>query len=406
MKIGIFVYFIPIGKSGGVQQYAEQLVYAMSKYVNSEVVVFCSESNKELFLKYESNMVSVIVLPNRCKYLRALTNNRYIRRSALLLKITQKIFYNKYSAKMMAKLGDYKNMVESRVDVIHFPYQALDRYDFSIPTIISLHDLQHKIYPEFFTKPEIKKRDVYFKKSAKVCTRIIVSFGHVKDDIVKFYEISSSKIDVCGLGYDKKDKVDTSKFLEITKKYNIPEEYFLYPAVTWKHKNHINLVRALNILHNKYCKKIHLVCTGQRTDFYLEIKKEISRLGLKDYVIFTDYLPEQEFQILLKKAKAVVIPTLYEAESIPLIEAMAFGTPVICSNVTVLPEQIGDNEFTFNPNNPENMSEKMYEIVANPDFIDKNMKNSANQIEKLSWNKKIDNFIKSYELTFKCIKNK
>lgn len=406
MKVGIFVYFIPEGKSGGVQQYSQQLVYALSKYVDFEVVVFCSEGNKELFGRYKNNRVSVIVLPKRCKYLRMLTNNRYIRQSQFFSKLSEVMFYNKYSLKIMGWLGDYKNMIENKVDVIHFPYQALDRYSFKIPTLISLHDLQHKIYPEFFTETEIKKRDIYYKKSAELCTRIIVSFGHVRDDIVKFYKIPSGKIDVCGLGYDKNNKVNVGKFSEITRKYGIPEEYLLYPAVTWKHKNHINLINALKILHDKYGKKMHLVCTGQKTEFNFEIEKEINKLGLKDYVVFTNYLPEQEFQVLLKKAKAVVIPTLYEAESIPLIEAMAFETPVICSNATVLPEQIGNDKFVFNPNDPEDMAEKMHKIIDDAYFRDENIKNSIIQIENLSWNKKINNFVSSYKLALEDFRNK
>ena len=224
MKVGIFVYFIPIGKSGGVQRYSEQLISALGKYSNIEVVVFCAPQNKEIFLPYAADKVSIIVLPKRCKYLRVLTNNRYLRQSPFFSALTKKIFYNRYSARIMDWLGDYKHMIEKKVDVIHFPYQVLDRYDFSIPTLITLHDLQQKYFPEFFTKDEIKERDTYFKKSAELCTRVIVSFEHVKKDIVNFYGISPKKIDVCSLGYDIGPSMDTAKFPEILKKYNIPEE--------------------------------------------------------------------------------------------------------------------------------------------------------------------------------------
>lgn len=397
MRIGIFVYLIPIGKSGGVQQYTEQLVYALSKYANDKLVIFCSEENKELFEKYKSDKTSVTVLPRRSKYIRMLTNNRYIRQSRVLYFLSRIIFYNRYSQKLMDRLGDYKNMIEKTVDVIHFPYQALDRYDFKIPTIISLHDLQHKIYPNFFTKKEIKKRDTYYKKSAELCTRIMVSFECIKNDIVNFYKINPEKIDICGLGYDKKVFINADIFPKIQEKYNIPQEYILYPAVTWEHKNHIRLMQAFKILHDKFSKKIHLVCTGSKNDFYLKIKEEIEKLNLDKYVIFTGYLPEQEFNVVLNKARAVVIPTLYEAESIPLIEAMAFGVPVVCSSVTVLPEQIGDGRFIFDPLSPDDMADKIYKIISDKNFIDENIKNSAMQVENIRWNKKINNFINSYK---------
>ncbi|KKP43501.1 MAG: glycosyl transferase group 1 [Parcubacteria group bacterium GW2011_GWA2_33_14] len=396
MKVGIFVYFIPIGKSGGVQRYSEQLISALGKYSNIEVVVFCAPQNKEIFLPYAADKVSIIVLPKRCKYLRVLTNNRYLRQSPFFSALTKKIFYNRYSARIMDWLGDYKHMIEKKVDVIHFPYQVLDRYDFSIPTLITLHDLQQKYFPEFFTKDEIKERDTYFKKSAELCTRVIVSFEHVKKDIVNFYGISPKKIDVCSLGYDIGPSMDTAKFPEILKKYNIPEEYLFYSALTWKHKNHINLIRALKLLHNKYNKKIHLICTGAKSDFYPTIKSEIEKLGLEEYIIFTDFLPEEEFLVLLKKARLVVVPTLYEAGSYPLMEAMVYNVPVICSNVTSLPEQIGDERFIFDPHNIAQMADKMYQMITGETLRAENIENSKQQIKKLEWRNRIIDFIGSY----------
>ena len=397
MKVGIFVYFIPIGKSGGVQRYAEQLTFALGKYSDLEVVVFCAPQNKELFLQYATNKVSIVVLPKRCKYLRALTNNRYIRKSPFFSELAKKIFYNRYSSRIMDWLGDYKHMIEKKVDVIHFPYQVLDRYDFNIPTLITLHDLQQKYFPEFFTKDEIQERDIHFKKSAELASRVIVSFEHVKKDIVHFYGISPGKIDVCNLGYDARPGADTGKFPQILKKYNIPQEYLFYSALTWKHKNHIGLIRALKLLHNTYNKKIHLVCTGAKSDFYSKIRLEIEKLGLEEYITFTGFVSEEELQILLKKAKLVVIPTLYEAGSYPLMEAMIHGAPVICSNVTSLPEQIGDQRFIFDPHNTAHMADKMYQMITDEALRAENIENSKQQIKKLEWRNRIINFTNSYQ---------
>jgi glycosyltransferase involved in cell wall biosynthesis len=397
MRIGIFVYLIPEGKSGGVQQYSQQLVYALGKYSDLQIKVFCSKTNKHLFEGYKGDNVSIIVLPSRCKYLRFVLNNRYIRASKYLTKVVEKLSQNSIFQNVLAFLGDYRRFIEENVDVIHFPYQVLDRYDFKIPTIISLHDLQHKYFPEFFSQSDIQKREIYFKRSAEVCTRIMVSFSHVKEDIVKFYKINPDKIDICGLGYDSKKLDDSVSFQQVQKKYEIPNEYLLYPAVTWRHKNHIRLINAIRVLQNKFNKKIKLICTGQKNEFYTEIEKEIKKLGLKEDVLFTGFLQEGDFEVLLKNAKLVVIPTLYEAESIPLIEAMAFGTPVICSNVTVLPEQIGDKRFIFDPYNSENIADKINELISNPILLKENIQNGVKQIGNIKWEKKINNFVESYK---------
>ncbi|OGZ65391.1 MAG: hypothetical protein A3C50_03560 [Candidatus Staskawiczbacteria bacterium RIFCSPHIGHO2_02_FULL_43_16] len=398
MRVGIFVYFMPEGKSGGVQQYAQQLIYALGNYSDVEVKVFCSADNKKLFEVYESSKVSLVVLSRRCKYLRFFVTNKYIRQSSLLSAVWDWLLKTKFYPWLLHTAGDYKRCIEKSVDVIHFPYQALDRYDFNIPTVISLHDLQHKIFPEFFTKEDIKKRDIYGKKSAELATRIMASFMHIKEDIVKFYGITPEKIDICGLGYDNESAIDTAEFPAIQKKYGIFGEYLIYPSVTWKHKNHINLVRALELLHKTYGRKITLVCTGSKNDFYPVIETEIKKLGLEKFVIWTGFIPETDLKILLKKSAAVIIPTLYEAESIPLIEAMALGAPVVCSSATVLPEQIGgDARFIFDPHKPEDMAEKINAMVTDEKLRQENIQNSAKQMGSLQWQKKIVNFVDSYK---------
>ncbi len=398
MKIGIFVYLLPEGKSGGVQQYAQQVVYALGKYSSHQVVVFCSPVNKHLFAAYEGLGVSLVVLPAYVKYVRFLVTNRFIRQNAFLSAVWEKLLGTNWYPWLLALLGDYKNVIEKSVDVVHFPYQALDRYDFTIPTVISLHDLQHKIFPEFFNAEEIMQRDIYFKKSAQLATRVLASFQHIKDDIVKYYAIPAEKIDICGLGYENESQIDTADFESICKKHGITGQYIIYPSVTWKHKNHVNLVRALKILHEKHNSNMKLVCTGSKNDHYPVIEAEIKKLGLENSVIFTGFIPEHDLKVLLKKSAAVVIPTLYEAESIPLIEAMALATPVVCSDVTVLPEQIGgDKRFIFDPYSVEDMAEKIHTITTDEKLRQENMENSRRQIENLAWSKKVTNFVASYQ---------
>lgn len=294
-------------------------------------------------------------------------------------------------------LGGYIEKAKKMVDVITFPYQCLDRYNLDIPALISLHDIQQEHYPEFFTRREIKWRAIICRRSAELSTWVIVSYEHIKKDIVKFYNLPSDKTDVCGWGFEKPPDVNEEGFLLVRNRYNIPEEYIIYSAQTWPHKNHIRLIQALNVLHKKYNKKISLVCTGKKNKYYKNIKKEIISLNLDRHIIFTDYVSDNELLVLLKKAQASVIPTLYEAGSYPLVEAMAVGTPIICSNVTSLPEQIGDRKFTFNPYDVEELASKLYMILTDKESIKENIASGKVQIGKLSWDKKILNLIDSYK---------
>jgi len=397
MRLGIFAYHITSGKSGGVQQYTQRLIYALGKYSDIETIVFCSPRNKEIFEDYAKGNITLFPLSKNYKYIKLFLNNKYIRNNKQLALLIKKIFYNKYSNKLLNLLGDCREDIEKKVDLIHFTAPVLEWRKPNIPAVISLHDIQQRHFPAFFSKQERKHRDIDYMTSAELCDKIIVSFEHVKRDIINFYNIKPSKIDVCGLGHDAEVLVNIENYQEVLNKYNIPDEYLIYPAQTWPHKNHICLSEALKIVHNKFNKKIHLICTGNKTDFFPRIRAEIKEIGLENYIIFTGFIPQKDLNILIAKAKLVVIPTLYEAGSFPLIESMAQGTPVICSDVTSLPEQIGDKRFVFNPYDVYEIAEKINEMIINEKLREENIENGRKRTNEIGWEKQIENFINCYK---------
>jgi glycosyltransferase involved in cell wall biosynthesis len=270
--------------------------------------------------------------------------------------------------------------------------------------ISTLHDLQHFYYPEFFSKEEIAFRNIYYKKSAEFSERIVVSFEHVKDDIVHYFNIPSEKIDVCPLGFDNhKDKdLDQNRFPEIRRKYKLPAKYLFYSANTWKHKNHIRLIKALKLVHEQYGHKIALVCTGEKYDNYFpKIEETIHQSNLSEFVNFTGYIPEEDTHLLLKNAALSIIPTLYEAGSFPLMEAMFYNVPVICSNVTSLPQTIGDRRFLFDPWDTEQMAEKITDMLKDKKLIDENRENSRKRVRESGWDRVVLNFVDSYTKAIK-----
>jgi glycosyltransferase involved in cell wall biosynthesis len=264
--------------------------------------------------------------------------------------------------------------------------------------IITLHDLQHMHYPENFSRKEKEFRAVFYKKASEFSERVIVSYDHVKDDIVKYYKIVPDKIDVCPIGIDPPLKLNNFEFIQIKKKYGLPDNYLFYAANTWRHKNHVNLIRAMKIVQNKYGQNIHLICTGSKqTDYFFEIEKEIKKYELNEHIKFLGYIPEAEMMLVMKNAKLAVIPTYYEAGSFPLIEAMNYGVPVICSDVTSLPQQIGNSQYVFNPADIDEMAAKINLMLVDKGLQLRNIENSKKRISELRWDKKVNNFVDSYK---------
>ncbi len=135
------------------------------------------------------------------------------------------------------------------------------------------------------------------------------------------------------------------------------QQYLLYPANFWKHKNHEMLLTAFGMARAQGLPEyVKLVCTGapgERRDWLM---RATAGLGLDSCVVFPGYLPDLELSALLANARGVIFPSLYEGFGLPVVEAMAAGIPVACSNATSLPEVAGDAAIVFNPKMPTEIS--------------------------------------------------
>jgi glycosyltransferase involved in cell wall biosynthesis len=399
MKIGIYTYNIPIGYSGGVQQYSTRLIRSLVQDTENDIYVF---TNKELadtdykeLRKYKN--YHEIIFSKKVEICRKLFYNRYTLR-ILLPDILNKIQKKELIIKLLKALGDIKSIIyDCNINVLHFPGPIFPIYGWKIPTVLSFHDVQHEHFPEFFSLEILKYRRYHYRRSAKESSHIVVTFDHVKDDIIKFYKIDPNKITITSIGYPQSEDRQIISNPDITlAKYRIPNKFLLYPAQTWKHKNHIFLLNVLAKYKKRYDKNIFLVCTGRKNENYKNIKKVIYANKLENNVLFTDFIPEGELNALYIKSSLIVIPTLYEAGSYPLLEAMAYQRPVICSNVTSLPGIVRDRRFVFDPRNEEELCDLIHKMLTDEKLRKENIKNSRQQLQRFRWEKVINNFINAY----------
>jgi|GEM_PF-4301623 len=353
---------------GGVVQYSERLTAALARYTDNQIYALLPQDSA-LNLDYlESH--------NNC-------------------------FTHKVSS-----YGDILSCIDRfEIDVIHTPLQFHNIICLKAPMVHTLHDLQHIHFPHFFTDKEIAFREKYYKSACIFSDRIIVGYHHVKDDLVHHYSIDPDKIDICPVGFDPPPKPDQSTFTSLKDSFHLDRPYIFYAASTWEHKNHIGLINALQIVHEKYGHKISLVFTGHRLEPVIgNLQRAIRNSKLQEYVIFTGYLQEKEMLSLLNNASLVVIPTFYEAGSYPLLEAMSFHVPVICSNVTSLPDTIKNDRFTFHPNDTGEIADKINSLLIDEKLRSENIKNARNIIESMRWDQRIEYFLESYEKAIACHK--
>lgn len=302
--------------------------------------------------------------------------------------------------KKRVKIKDLYDCIisEYSIDIIHTPIQSLIKKP-NIKSITTLHDVQELHFPEFFTSAQRASRAVNFKRAIDGSDAVIVSYDHVKKDIVKYFDkpmdqVHTVLLDMKDLWF-KKITIRNSKVLD---KFNLPSGFLLYPASSWEHKNHLRLIDAVKLVNNP---DIHLICTGHPTEFYTKnIKPFIETNGLTDKIKFVGIVSDEELFELYHKCRAVVVPTLYEAGSFPLVESILMGIPVVCSNVTSLPETIGDGRFIFDPLKVEDMADKIEKIWSDDFFRKENLALLKVQAVKLNNNDAAKRINKIYDLIF------
>lgn len=276
------------------------------------------------------------------------------------------------------------------LDLVHFPHFNVP-YLYKGKFIVNINDLtlhRHKTIKSttksIFTY-QIKHLvyKLLIRRAVKKSLRILTISKFSKDDIIKTLKVPPEKIILTYLGYPSDRFLSEKPDSKTLEGFNLKKPFILYVGNAYPHKNLENLVRALKYLPSN----ITLVFVGKKDDFYTRIEKLVRDLGFKDRVIFTGYVSDERLAGLYNEALAFTFPSLNEGFGLPALEAMSFGLPVVSSQVSCLPEILGDAALYFNPQNPKDISSKIKEILEDVDLRKDLVKKGYNQIKKYSWEK-------------------
>lgn len=220
-----------------------------------------------------------------------------------------------------------------------------------IPTVVAIMDLGFLQTPEQFTAKDFNQLKSWTEYSVKNAAKVIAISEYTKKDIVEIYHRNPSDITVTYLGYDK-------KIFKPGKK--LPGDYFLFLSSLKPSKNVEGLIRAY--AKGNFSQK--LVIAGKKAWLYEKIFNLVKDLNLESKVTFTGFVDESQVPELMSGAAALVMPSFYEGFGIPVLEAMACGTPVVVSRVASLPEVAGEAGIYVNPNDPGSIMEGMRTAIG------------------------------------------
>jgi len=340
-KIGILTFVANV--DDGVFNYTKSLIDALKKDCTNKYILFCNE-NDDRFDNYDLEIRTICKSKSNL-FTKVVTFIQFIfliRKPYLLTKDEIDLF------------NDIKFFISPAVSA--YPHFFVNK-----PFVFTLHDMQEKYYPHYFTLYERFTRWVNNKTLAKCAHRIICESQYVKNDITNFTDTIPEKVVIIQspppenlLNY----LFHKYKYIKIKNKYKLPDNYILYPAQSWPHKNHLKLLEAFSIV-NKNHLDINLILTGNINNNYKNILKKIDELGLSNKVKHLGSIRYEELLYVYKMSIMLVMPTLFESVSIPIYESFFLKVPVCASNVLAIPEQVGDAGILFDPNDVYDMADKI-----------------------------------------------
>ena len=275
-----------------------------------------------------------------------------------------------------------------------------------IKRVVAFHDTTFYRFPELHRK--IKR--LYFKAliplSIKKSSAIISVSQSTRNDLIdRFKRLDPNKITVIHHGTDffYGDGNEKEQFCrKILGKYGLnANEYFLFVGTLEPRKNITGLLEAFHLLRQTdkaVEEKYKLVIVGKKGWFYNKIFETTQKLELENAVIFTGYVEEEEKQALLLNASLFIYPSFYEGFGIPILEAMAGGTPVITSGVSALPEVAGDAAVFIDPQNWEEISTAMASLLGDRTLYEDLTKKGLAQAKKFSWQSTAANCLEVHTL--------
>lgn len=340
---------------GIIFSYNEKWIGGTYYILNLVHVLNLLNENEKPHLVIFSNSTDFEILKNEINYpfleFVELTENPNSKLFIYLNKITSKLFNFKIIKRRYTK----------NIDAI-FPFENnnyinpinADKRIYWIP------DFQEKHYPEYYSSEHLNKEKVKNGWIVENSKKLLLSSNDANKDLVEFYPNYKTKPFVVHFAV-KIPELSKLKLNEVLTKFELPKIYFFAPNQFWKHKNHIVVIKAVELLV-KQGTEVVVAFSGKELDprfpgYTEELKDYVFNNDLQNNVKFLGFLERQEQLKLMENAVAIIQPSLFEGWSTVIEEAMAMNKCVIASNLNVNIEQLGNNGFYFNPLSPENLAE-------------------------------------------------
>jgi glycosyltransferase involved in cell wall biosynthesis len=244
-------------------------------------------------------------------------------------------------------------------DLFHAPSGYLPTTWRARKLVVTIHDLQHLSFPQYFSFEERSYREQQLKEIIERADHLIAISSFTKEEIIHYYGVDEDKVSVVWMSPDplfaREHSVSASR--RLCRKMGITKPFLLYPAYPWAHKNHTGLLQAWDFFDSgQNSGKYQLILTGKPLDkahpAYTALRRSVATGG----VVHLGFRSPYEIRCLYHAARALIFPSEFEGFGMPVVESFLAGLPVAASSVASLPEIAGDAALLFDQTNTESIA--------------------------------------------------
>jgi glycosyltransferase involved in cell wall biosynthesis len=284
-------------------------------------------------------------------------------------------------------------------DLFHAPHYVLPPL---VPcrSIVTIHDCIHLRFPQYLSS---RLAYAYARSSLWVAThrsnRVLTVSEASKRDILRYFRVPESKIDVIYNAIDERfgEPPDDEEVARVQERYQLNDPFILYAGNIKPHKNLERLIEAFHMLRRGNLEHVKLLIIGDEISKYATLRRAVHKYKLHKHVRFFGFVPDRTLAVLYRLARVFVFPSLYEGFGLPPLEAMASGTPVITSNVSSLPEVVGDAAVLIDPYRSDAIADAIRRVLTEPVLHEELRQRGLQRVRDFSWDRSVRRVREIYE---------
>jgi glycosyltransferase involved in cell wall biosynthesis len=381
LRIGLIGFGAP-GATGGVQVYARELARALASHDRSGNRYVLLVTGPDDGIGFEG-LELVRLEPGEA------ARGRWRRRAAKLARLAGwNVGWGDVVSRQVDRLG---------LDLVHHTATRVAEFSLATPLALTFFDMQEEFLPASFSWRERMGRKADHRAGVRKAALVIVPSRFTARAVEEVYGADPGKIRVIPVGvgdrFDPRPAPDERERLQA--RYGLGAEPFLfYPANPWPHKNHAVLLRALATVGSRPL----LVCAGRLRDERRTVAALAAQAGIPpSQVRDLGFVPEEDMPALYRAARLLVFPSLFEGFGMPVLEAMACGCPVACSNAASLPEVAGDAAHLFDPRDEGAVARAIGEVWADDALRARLVERGRARAAAHRWPRLVPLLIEAYE---------